>query len=58
MESDLCRQELLNCQAEMPFDGSDTLLQPLYTFLNLSIGEWMSARISRNCSSRKDRSSA
>ncbi|HWF61947.1 MAG TPA: hypothetical protein VN666_16805 [Nitrospira sp.] len=39
MESDLCSQELLNCQAEMLLDGSDTLLQPLYTFLNLSIGE-------------------
>lgn len=30
---------LLDCQAEMLFDGSNTLLQPFHTFLNLAIGE-------------------
>lgn len=32
-------QGLLNCQTETLFDGLNTLLQPLYTFLNLAIGE-------------------
>jgi hypothetical protein len=32
-------QKLLNGQAEMLFDGPDTLLQPLYRFLNLAIGD-------------------
>ena len=34
----LCfHKALLNGQAEMLFDGSNTLLQPFYTFLNLAI---------------------